>query len=135
MDMAKERFFATVLHLDRATGCECQQTAVHLQADVLAPTEGATDTAESESHAFERQTKTRGNLFLILMQPLRSHVQLNTGTVIIGQRQRCFETEKGLVLHAHFVGAFDHHFADEILIAAHHFLAANHIAIGVNRRE
>jgi hypothetical protein len=40
---------------------------MHLQTDVFAPTEGATDTTQREAHALKRQTKTSSNLFLIFV--------------------------------------------------------------------
>lgn len=38
-------------------------------------------------------------------------------------------------MHADFVGAFDHYVANEVLVTANHALAADDVAIRVNRRE
>lgn len=135
VDVSVERLLAAVLHLDRPLRDESKQTAVHLQADVFASAERAADAAQRESHALERQTEARGDLFLVFVQPLRRDEQLDTRTVVVGQGESRLEPEECLVLHADFVGAFDHYVANEVLVTANHALAADDVAIRVNRRE
>jgi hypothetical protein len=45
MHMSEETFLTAVLHLDRLSSAQREQTAVHLQADVLTSAEGAANAA------------------------------------------------------------------------------------------
>jgi hypothetical protein len=84
VDVSEEGFFASVLHLYRSTCLESEKTAMHLQADVFPTTKGAADAAQGEPNVARGQVEARGNLFLILVQPLSGNEKFDTTTVVIG---------------------------------------------------
>ena len=81
-----------------------------------------------------RQPEAGGDLLAILVQPLRGDVQLDAGAVVVGDGERRLEAEERLVLHAELVGALDHDVAGGLGVAAHDALAAQQVAVGMDRR-
>src|SRR3954452_2681804 len=103
MHMTEEALLTAVRHPYRATGAQRQEACVHLQTDVLAGTERTADSAEGQANLVALEIETRGDLSSVLVQPLSGHEQFDSGTARVGQRQRRFETEERLVLHAQLV--------------------------------
>jgi hypothetical protein len=86
---------------------------VHLQADVLAGTECATDTAQHQADGLVGQAEAGGDLVPVFVQPLCGHEQLDTLATGVGYGECRFEAEERLILHADLVGALDHDVADD----------------------
>ena len=133
MHVAEERLVTAVDHLHRTPGPQREQAHVHLQAHVLARPERAAHTGELKAHSFLGQTEALRDLTAILVQPLRRDEQLDAVPVAVGQRERGFEAEEGLVLHADLVGALDHDVADDALVSALDALVAEDVAVGMDR--
>ena len=135
MDVAEETFLAAVLHLDRALRRECQQTTVHLQADVLSRSEGTAHTAEHEANSLDGETKTRSNLFLVLVKLLRRDVKFDATAVCIGNGHRSFESEECLVLHADLIITLDDDVTFDGGVTVHDALMSKDVAVRVDRRH
>ena len=105
---------------------------MYLQADVFARTECTADTTEDELNVVFWQTETVRNLLSVLMKPLRSNMQFDGSTVMTGDCQRGFKSEKCLVLHPDVVGPFDLHFALNRLISAEDALMTKDVAVRVD---
>jgi hypothetical protein len=67
MNVTKETLGTRVRHSNRAAEPECEQTRVHLQADVFSCSEGATDAAEHEPHFVNRKAEAGCDLDLVLV--------------------------------------------------------------------
>ena len=52
VNVSEEAFLTAVLHFDRTTGAQSEETRVDLKGDVLASAECATDPSENEAHFF-----------------------------------------------------------------------------------
>ena len=106
---------------------------MHLQADVLASTEGTTYPAKGEPHLLDRQIETRCDLCTVFVEPLRGDEQLDTTATRVGQGQRGFQTQEGLVLHARFVDALDDDLTHQRLVSGDDPLMADHVACRMDR--
>ena len=127
--MAEKALGAAVLHAHRPPETQCQQTRVHLQADVLARSERPADSTEHETHLLLRQPEARGDLAAVLVHPLRRHVQLDSPPVVIGNCQGRFQTEERLVLHPDVVRALDGDVARCVGVAVHDALMTQQVAV------
>jgi len=67
------------------------------------------------------------------VQPLRCDEELDSLATGVRQRERCLQSEEGLVLHAELVDALDDDWSDQRLIAADDALMTEHVAVRVNR--
>ncbi len=104
--VAVERLLAVVDHLHRATGVQGQQGQVDLQADVLTGTEGAAHPGQLDAHLLGRQAEAGAHLGQVVVQPLGAHEQVDPA-IGGGDGQPGLGAQRGLVLHAHVVGALD----------------------------
>ena len=134
MHVAEEALFSAVGKTHRPTGVQREQAGVNLQADVFAGAERTAHSPEGEPHLLWRQTEAGGDLAAVLVQPLGSDEQFDTGATRIGQCQRGLQAEERLILHSQLVRTFDHHVAHQRLIAGNDSLTADHVAVRVDRR-
>ena len=65
MDVAIERFLATVNDLHGALGAQRQQAGMDVHAQVLASAEGAAHTTEVQANLLARQVQTGSDLVLV----------------------------------------------------------------------
>src|SRR5256714_4067804 len=106
VDVSVERFFSSICHPNRTPGRECEEARVDLERDILACAERSADSREHEMHLRFRQPEAGRDLTQIFVQPLRRDVQLDA-TVLPRDGKAGLRPERGLVLHAELVLAFD----------------------------
>ena len=133
--VTEERLLAPVHHLHRPAGAQREQADVHLQADVFARAERATDTGERRAAPFEREAEARGDLVAVDVQPLRRDVELDAAAVVVGHGEAGLGSEEGLVLHPDLVEALDDDRAGRVGIAVPDAHVAEEVAVGVDRRR
>ena len=101
---------------------------MHLQADVFTRSEGATHTAQCEANLVGCQAEARGDLSTVFVEPLRGDEQLDSAAARVWERQRGFQAEERLVLHAQLVGALDDDIAHQRLVAGDDPLVTDDVA-------
>jgi hypothetical protein len=74
MHMTEEAFFSAVLHLDRTSSLQREQTAVHLKADVFACAERTSNATECEPNLVCGQIEASRYLCEVFMQPLSGNM-------------------------------------------------------------
>ena len=133
VDVSIERLFAPVRHSHRASGREREQARVDLERHVLTRAERAADAGEHEMHLRFRQPEARRDLAQVLMQPLRSDMQLDAA-VLSRNGKSSLWSESGLILHAELVLAGDDDFGGRVGIAVLDENVLDHVALLVKAR-
>ncbi len=136
--VADEALLPVVDHLHRATGGQGEQAQVDLQRDVLPRPEGAPDAGVVHPYLVLGDPQAGDDLGVVGVGPLGRHVQVDP-PLPVGHRQPRLGAERRLILHAHLVGALDHHRPGHRRIApadvdAPEHLSPGHRLLGVDQR-
>ena len=132
--MPEEGLVALVDHLDGAVRAEGEHAGVHVHGQVLAGAERPAGARQVQPHPFLRQPQARRHLRQVLVEPLRSNVEVYAAGAV-GYRQARLGTQEGLILDADLVGSLDDYIGVAIDAPAANRYGPDHVAVGVDGRS